>query len=126
MPLTNAFRDYVAQKVFDGTGVLFDNTNAFIGVGDTATAFAATQTDLAASTNKLRKGMDATFPQRAANVLTFKSTFVSAEANFAWAEWAIFNASTAGTMMSRLVQSLGTKTAGSTWVLTATITLNVA
>src|SRR5271154_6153221 len=49
-----------------GAGVTaFDNTNAYIGVGDSSTAAAATQTDLQASANKLRKAMDATYPQHA-------------------------------------------------------------
>ena len=41
----------------------FNNGNAYIGVGDSTTAAAATQTDLQAATNKLRKAMDATYPQ---------------------------------------------------------------
>ena len=40
----------------------FNNGNAAIGVGDSNTAEAATQTNLQAASNKLRKGMDATYP----------------------------------------------------------------
>lgn len=69
--------------------------------------------------------MDATYPQLAANVMTFRSTFATTDANFAWQEWGIFNASTAGTMMNRKVESLGTKTSAQTWQLTLTITLAV-
>ncbi len=125
MGLTNAFRDFVATKIFDGTGTLFDNTNAYIGVGDSNTAFAAAQTDLQAASNKLRKGMVATYPQRSTNVLTFRSLFTTGEANFAWQEWAVFNASSAGTMLNRYVESLGTKTSAQSWEITATITLTV-
>jgi len=39
-----------------------NNAQAALGVGDSTTAEAATQTDLAAASNKLRKGMDATYP----------------------------------------------------------------
>lgn len=114
-----------------GTGVTaFDNTNAFLGVGDSSTAAANTQTDLQASTNKLRKAMDATYPQHTDGTgssgnasITFKSTFASSDANFAWAEWALFNASTSGRMLNRKAESHGTKASGDTWALTVTLSL---
>src|SRR6059036_3304204 len=40
----------------------FNNGNARIGVGDSSTAEADTQTGLVASTNKTYKAMDATYP----------------------------------------------------------------
>jgi hypothetical protein len=122
--LVNAYRDFLAQATLGEAVTSFNNANAFIGVGDSSTAVTVTQTDLQAATNKLRKGQDATYPQRAANVLTFRSTFGSAEANFAWLEWGIFNASSGGVMLNRKVESLGTKTTG-TWTITCTITLGV-
>jgi len=125
MPLTNAGRDFIAAAIINnGPPTFFTNANAHLGVGDSSTAFAATQTDLVASTNKLRKAMDATYPQIATNVITMKSTFATSEANFAWNEWGVFNASSAGTMLSRKVESLGTKTTG-TWVLTITETMGI-
>jgi hypothetical protein len=123
---TNAFRDYLAQASIGEAVDAFDNTNAYIGVGDSTTAFAAAQTDLQAATNKLRKAMDGSYPQRSTNVLTFRSTFATGDANFDWEEWAIFNASSAGTMMSRKVESLGTKTSAQSWQITATITLTIS
>jgi hypothetical protein len=123
--LTNAYRDYVAGLT-TGTGTAFNNANSYIGVGDSTTAFAATQTDLVAATNKLRKAMDATYPQVAANVITFRSTFATTDANYAWQEWGVFNAASAGTMLNRKVESLGTKTSAQTWQFTVTITLGVA
>jgi hypothetical protein len=68
--------------------------------------------------------MEATFPSRAANVITAKSSFAPSEANFAWEEWGYFNAVAAGTMFSRKAESLGTKPGTQTWVLTATLTIN--
>lgn len=108
----------------------FNNAQAAIGVGDSATAEAATQTDLQAATNKLRKAMDATYPQHTdgtssgAASITFKSTFGSTDANWAWAEWAVFNSATAATgrMLNRKVAANGTKGAGATWVATVTLT----
>lgn len=120
----------------NGTGTaaqtltFFNNGNAYIGVGDSSTAAAATQTDLQAASNKLRKAMDATYPTHTdgttsgAATITFRSTFGSSDANFAWAEWAVFNGSSGGRMLNRKVESLGTKASGSTWQLTVTITLS--
>jgi hypothetical protein len=70
--------------------------------------------------------MEATFPTNAtANIMIFKSTFASADANWAWLEWAIFNHTSAGVMMCRKVEALGTKASGQTWVVTATITITI-
>ena len=106
----------------------FSNARAAIGVGDSTTAAAGTQTDLQAATNKLRKGMEATYPTHtdgttaAANTITFRSSFATGEANFAWQEWAVFNsvAAATGRMLNRKVESLGTKASG-TWTLTVTL-----
>lgn len=124
MGMTNAYRDYLATATNGEAPTAFNNANTYIGSGDSTTAFAATQTDLQAATNKLRKAMDATYPQRSANVLTYRSTFATADANWAWQEWGIFNASTAGVMMNRKVESLGTKTSAQSWQMLATITIN--
>ena len=135
MALSTAGRDYIAAAIIgDDTGTAdqalttFNNGNAAIGVGDSTTAFAAAQTDLQAATNKLRKGMEATYPSKAANILTFRSSFGSAEANFAWEEIGIFNSPDAatGTMLCRVVQNHGTKASGDTWVMTHTVTVGAA
>lgn len=119
----------------NGTGTaaqtltFFNNGNAYIGVGDSTTTAAATQTDLQASTNKLRKAMDATYPTHTDGVvsgaatITFRATFGTSDANFAWQEWAIFNGSSGGRMLNRKVESWGTKVAGTSWTFTVTITL---
>ena len=104
----------------------FNNANSYIGVGDSTTAHAVAQTDLQAATNKLRKAMDATYPSGGTNVLTFRSTFATADANFAWNEWGVFNASSGGTMLNRKVESLGTKTNTQTWQFTVTLTFTTA
>ena len=104
-------------------GTAFNNANAYLGVGDSTTAAAIGQTDLQAATNKLRKAMDATYPQVSSNVVTFRSTFATGEANFSIQEQATFNASSAGTMLNRKVTDLGTKTSASTLQLTMTITI---
>lgn len=126
MPITDAGRNFMVQSTIAAASTPFSNANSYIGVGDSTTAFAASQTDLQAATNKLRKAMDATYPSGGSNVITFRSTFGTSDANFAWQEWGVFNASSAGTMLSRKVESLGTKTSAQTWQFTATLTVTTA
>lgn len=105
-----------------GGTTAYNNANAEIGVGDSNTAAAATQTDLQAATNKLFKGMVATYPQRTNQTVDFRSDFTSGEANYAWEEWSIRNGVTRNKNMNRKVTSLGTKVTG-TWTLTVSVTL---
>ena len=124
--MTDAGRNAMVQATIGAGGTVFNNANTYIGVGDSTTAFSAAQTDLQAATNKLRKAMDATYPSGGSNVITFRSTFATTDANFAWQEWGIFNASSGGTMLSRKVESLGTKTSAQTWQFTVTLTFSTA
>lgn len=106
----------------------FSNANAMIGVGNGTTAASVGQTDLQGA-SKLRKAMSATFPSLSGAVLTFKSQFITSEANYAWEEWAVFNVSGSAAalpaaMLNRRVVSLGTKTSSATWDLTCSITLS--
>lgn len=110
----------------------FNNAQAAIGVGDSTTAAADTQTALQAATNRLYKAMDATYPQHTdsdssagAKSIVFRSTFATTDANFAWQEWCVSNSAThnTGRTLNRKVESLGTKTAAATWVLTITLSL---
>ncbi len=109
----------------------FNNAQAAIGVGDSTTPAVATQTDLQASSNKLRVAMVATYPQHtdgvvaSANTCTWQSSFGSGQANYAWNEMGVFNSATlaTGRMLNRLVQSLGVKASGGTWVISAQISI---
>ena len=133
MAFVNVGRDYIAAAIIgDDTGTAgqalttFNNANAALGVGNGTTAFNVSHTDLQGA-SKLRKAMLATFPSRAANVLTFKSNFATGEANFAWEEVGVHNSATAatGTMLSRNVATLLTKTSAVSVDLTHTLTLAV-
>ncbi len=124
MPVTTAGRNHLVGAIV-GTGTAFNNANARLGVGNSATAFSAAQTDLVGA-SKTRKAMDASYPTVATNVITAVSTFGTAEANHAWDEVGFFNAATGGTMLSRVVAALGTKTSASTWVLTYSLTTTLA
>jgi hypothetical protein len=125
MPLVTSGRDFIAQAIMNDSATFFSNANAYLAVGDSTTAFNVSQTDLQAATNKLRKGMESGYPQRTDNVLTFRSVFGTADANYSWLEWALFNASSAGTMLTRKVEDLGTKTSVASWVLTASLTVEI-
>ena len=121
--LVTAGLNALLTLLIGGGGTAFNNASAYIGVGDSNTAAAVGQTDLQAASNKLRKGMKATYPTTPSGGATsFQSDFLTAEANYAWQEWGVFNASSAGTMLNRKVESLGTKASG-TWTLTVTITI---
>ena len=124
MSLTTTGRNEIA-KCLIGTGTIFNNANAKLCVGDSTTAFAVAQTDLQAATNKLRKAMDATYPTIATNAITFKATYGGTEANWAWNEWGIANAASAGTLLNRVVEYNGTKLSGQTWVFQVTLTVNI-
>jgi hypothetical protein len=124
MPLTTAGRTALAQAIINDSPVLFTNANARLGVGDSSTAFAVGQTDLVAASNKFRKAMETGYPLRSGATLTFRSIFLQAEANFTWNEWGVFNAASAGTMLSRKVENLGTKDNTQSWVLTVDITFS--
>jgi len=108
--------------VVTGASHTFANGTAQIGVGDSTTGAAATQTDLQAASNKTYKGMETSYPTSTAQKATFKSSFGSGDANYAWQEWVV-KQSTSAKCLNRKVESLGTKTTG-TWTLEITITLS--
>jgi hypothetical protein len=119
-----------------GNLTFFNNANAAIGTGDSSTAEVQTHNDLQATTNKLRVGMNSTYPQHSdstaasARDITFQATFATAQANWQWRELAIFNSSTSGTgrMLNRKVAAgpdyYGTKTNLSAWLVTGIATIS--
>ena len=105
-----------------GAGTPYDNTNAHIGVGDSTAAEDPSQTGLQATTNKLYKGQEASYPQISAQTTTWRSTFTDAEGNYAWEEFTVANGnSDAAINLNRRVVSRGTKSSG-TWVVEVQIT----
>jgi hypothetical protein len=126
MPLTNAGAILAAQAVMNDSPTFLNSSNSHLGVGDSTTAFSAAHTDLQAVTNRTRRAMEAGYPTRSSGALTYRSLFGTGDANYAWQEWGVFNASTGGTMFVRKVESLGTKTSAQSWQLTATVTLAAA
>ena len=124
MALTTAGAQFIAKAITGlNSPTLYSASNYYLGVGDGgATAFSIAQTDLQASTNKLRKLV--TSVGESGGVITAVASFGTSEANFEWSEWGSFNASSGGTMYQRKVESpsLGTKTSSQVWSLTATLT----
>lgn len=113
--------DLVTGAVSGATHI-YDNAAAQIGVGDSDTAANATQTDLQAATNKTYKGMESGYPTSTTQKATFKSSFGSSDANYAWNEWVV-KQSTSAICLNRKVESLGTKSTG-TWTLEVEISLS--
>ncbi len=121
--LTTAGATFLAQATINDSPTFFTSgVNAYLGVGDSTTAFNISQTDLQAASNKTRKVATVT---RASNVNTFISSFGTSDANWDWNEVGIFNAGpSGGTMLARKVESpsLGTKTSAQVWQLTVAAT----
>lgn len=114
-------------KLAAGTGgTKYDNSNAYLGVGDSDTAATATQTGLQASTNKTYKAMNSGYPVYGTDQkVVFRSTFGTSDANYDWKEFTVVNASSdAGKNLNRKVSSQGTKPSGQIWELELTITLS--
>jgi len=114
-------------SLFCGDGLVapFNLTNARIGVGDSSAVFAASQTDLQASTNKLRKALDSA-PLRTSNSIDYTSTFTTAEANYTWLEIALFNSGSGDYMATRKVIALPLKTSSEQWTVTVTAVATAA
>lgn len=110
-------------NLFAGTGAVnaFNSTNARIGVGDSSTAFAVSQTDLQAVTNKLRKLVDSA-PVVTSNSADYTATFTLSEGNFAWNEMGLFNSSSGDYMATRrTLTGFGTKPSSEVWTVTLTV-----
>lgn len=117
-----------AASLFVGDGLIaaYNASNARVGVGDSSTAFAASQTDLQAATNKFRKLVDSA-PVRSNNSVDFTASYALAEANYAWNEIALFNSASGDHMATRRTLSgFGTKTSSEQWVVTLTVVFTAA
>jgi hypothetical protein len=110
----------------DGSISPFNIANARVGVGDSTTAFVVSQTDLQASTNKLRKVLDSA-PVRTNNSVDFTASFNLSEANFAWNEIGLFNSSSGDYMATRrTLTGFGTKANTEQWTVTVTLIVTPA
>jgi hypothetical protein len=129
--VNNGLIDYNGGLTGVSAPTVYSNANAKIAVGDTAGATVLTDVDLhaaAAAGNRRIEAMDATFPTVATGIATWRSTYATGVANFAWQEWAVTNTGAVGfgaltRILNRAASSLGTKTSAQSWQFTVTITL---
>lgn len=122
MGISLAMLEVTAAAVIGESFTPWSNANARLGVGNGTAPFVTTQTDLQGA-SKLRKAVSVGYPTRSGRILTWQAMFMGDEANFAWAEYGVFNAASAGTMFCRELEDHGTKAADSVWVLTLAGTL---
>lgn len=109
----------------------YSTGNSRLGVGNSTATAAVTQTDLQGG-SKRYNSMASGYPTHTdgtassdARTMTWRATYTTAQANFAWNEWAIFNSTGANRrMLNRKVGSLGTKTSAAQWTLTVSISLS--
>lgn len=105
MATTNAGAVKIATLVAaDGT--------YYVGVGDSSTAFSAGQTDLQGTATRKSATVS-----RVTNTNTYTATFTTSDANYAWLEIGLFDAASSGTMLTRKVIALPTKTSSETWTV---------
>lgn len=126
--LCNAGLTELAKFIVGEAANDWANGGAWLGVGDSTTAYAANQTNLQAATNKYRQACDATYPQRSGLVITSRATFAAANANYHWQEVILVNHATdgSGEVLYRDVVDLDTKPNTQDWILTSTCTLAAA
>lgn len=140
--LTDGGRNRI-RDLITGTGAAFNATQGIIGVGNGTTAFAGSQTALAADGASARYQLIDAAPNTAGGTGKFSAaaTFQTDDANFAWNEWCFAIATgtitagatlgsigTARVMLNRKVPvgGLGTKASGAVWTLTAEVTINAS
>lgn len=119
----------IMEQLLTGTAqpTPFDAGHARIGVGDgngSVPVVHATDTALAASTNKVFVGMNSGFPQQSGQVMTWQATFPAGTGTFFWREWGIDNGNGGGPaqLFNHIGVSLGNKTAGTTWTFQVSVT----
>ena len=123
--LNSGINSIIWPAVAGGSYRALNNANARLGVGDSTTAAAATQTALQAATNKAYQAMDATYPTYGSSQqIVFRATFAGGAANYHWQEYVCDDGNSTPIALNRLVSDQGTKTSGQSWQLTLTITLS--
>lgn len=113
--------------IASGSPTSYAHANAYIGAGDgngSVPTPAATDTALAAPTNKAWVEMDETYPSRSSQKLTFRSTFAAGTGTWYWRELGIMNGNGSGALLNHLAYDKGSKAAGDTFIPTIEITIS--
>lgn len=107
-------------------GTALNHANSYLGSGtSSASPTDSTQTGLLA--DAVFEAMDLTYPQGpTAQVVSWRATFPSGDADQDWNEICVANANTnaSGTVVNRLVQVMGTKASPAVWIPVLEITLS--
>ena len=136
--ITHAIRTWVPGRLNlmldEGVDIIWDlitelnavdyytNTLARIGVGNSTTVAAKTDTGLIGGSTNFQ-GMEATFPlSTTAQRVDFKSSYADGIAEFAWEEFSVDNGTTPNDNLQRLVTPKGTKSTGEVWTAEIQIT----
>lgn len=117
--VVSAGLNFICSRMKDTT----DGAMSHMGLGSGTTAAAAGDTDLGSLLGS-REALDSTTVS--SNTITYVSSFEAGDATGAVTEAGIFNASTAGTMLCRVVFSEINKAADDTMSVTWTITLSAS
>jgi len=130
VPITaTGVRNISALICTTSTGVRpWGATGAYFLVGNSTATHTTTQAWMLGAASTMN-AMDATYPTRSTNIITFRATFSTAQANFVWNEWGITNTTSTAdanqSLLNRKVEdpALGTKTSAQSWQITADITM---
>lgn len=137
MPLTQTMRNLFAKYTTteDSTAEKFGTGTAWLHVSSDNTAFNSANNGLG-GTASVAKSMDTGYPKRndgtdstAVNILAYRATYTTSEANFDWNSWMVKNssASASGTGTALNIATgaaLGTKSNTQAWQLLAKITVS--
>lgn len=106
------------------TETAYSNANAYLGVGESTTAASASQTGLQGA-SLTYKAMESGYPSISSQTVTFRSVFGADDANNAWQEFTVVNASSdSGDNLNRKVDDQGTKASGQSWTLDLELTFS--
>jgi len=135
--LNDGLNNILTPALIGGTYTPINTTDGCIGVGDSTTAAAASQTALQASTNHLWVIVTSTTGTGSSQQLVVQATFSTSQANWAWNEIMCGSTTTPGSLpansttppatehvLNRLVTGMGTKASTATWTVTLTITFS--
>jgi hypothetical protein len=123
--LLNEGIDYLLDTItgIEAAPVLWDSANSRVGVGADNTAAVPAQSGLLDAGAEYA-AMDATYPSRTGEAITWRGTFGDGDAEFAWEEFCVDNGAVSGKTLNRKAESKGTKAAGESWSLAVEITLS--
>ena len=111
--------NYIASRMKDATATAMTH----MGLGSGTTAAAAGDTDLESILGS-REALDSTTVTD--NTVQYIASFEAGDATGAVTEMALFNASTGGTMLARVVFAVVNKQADDTMTVTHTITISAS